>query len=169
MIDDLIDNLADIFLGQVNIIKLIGPTIRHGDLVDLIEVLIDSVGELFFVLNPDASKHLLGHFAEESLDKIQPRTMGGCEHELESARNRVQVHLCLPGSMGGVVIENQSDLIAFWILSVQFLQELHEIRAFVGFADKRDRFSGEQINGSQQGNGSISNVFIVPLESVPFA
>ncbi len=38
MIDNLIDNLADIFLGQVNIIKLIGPTIRHGDLVDLIEV-----------------------------------------------------------------------------------------------------------------------------------
>ncbi len=61
MVDNLIDDLADIFLGQVNIIKLIGPTIRHGDLVDLIEVLIDPVGEFFFVLNPDASKHLLGH------------------------------------------------------------------------------------------------------------
>ncbi len=112
MVDNLIDDLADIFLVQVNIIKLIGPTIRHGDLVDLIEVLVDPVGEFFFVFNPDAGKHLPGHFAEESLDKIQPRTMSGCEHELESARNRVQVRLCLHGSMGGVVIGNQSDLIA---------------------------------------------------------
>jgi len=136
MVDNHINDLADIFLGQVNIIKLIGPTIRNGDLVNRIEVLIDPVGKFFFVLNPDAGKHLLDHFAEESLDKIQSQTMCGCKHELESARNRVQVRLCLPGSMGRVVIENQSDLIAFWILSVQFLQELHEIRAFVGFADK---------------------------------
>ncbi len=72
MVDNLIDDLADIFLGQVNIIKLIGPTIRHGDHVDLIEVLIDPAGEFFYVPDPDAGKHLPGHFAEESLDKIQP-------------------------------------------------------------------------------------------------
>ena len=62
-----------------------------------------------------------------------------------------------------MVIEYQPYLITLGILTVENLQKFNEIRALVGFPDKRNRFSGHQIKSGKQRQCTMTDILIIPV------
>ena len=90
---------------------------NHRRSVDLIEILVDSIRQFLFGLNPNSTKHLICHLSEETFDHIQPGTVFGGENEFKSARNRCKECSGFFGCMSRMVIEYQADLITLGILA----------------------------------------------------
>ena len=91
-----------------------------------------------------------------------------CEHELKPSRNRIQVFLGFPWCMGRMVVKDKSDFVTGRVFSIQHFQEMDEIRAFMGWTDKRYCFPCKQVNCCQQGNRPETDIFIIPPQGAGF-
>ena len=56
--------------GYINIVKLVFPAEYNRLSIDLFEITIDSICQFLLRSHADAAKHLLRHFAEETLNHI---------------------------------------------------------------------------------------------------
>ena len=125
--------------------------------------LIDDCVHIFFRAYTNPGQHLAGHFAEKAFHHIQPRAMCGSEHKFKSSRNGIQIFLCLPGCMGGVVVQYKPYFVPFGVFLIQYFKECYKITAFMGIAYRRDGFPGQQVNCCQKGERSQTLILIITL------
>ena len=95
----------------------------------------DPIDQLLLGGDADASEHSTGHFAEQILHQVEPRTVRGHKYEYEALRHGVQIGTRFPGDMGGMVIQQQADLLVRRVLAVQLPEEADEVGALVRVAD----------------------------------
>jgi len=63
--------------------------------------------------------------------------------------------------MGGVMVEHDPDTCAGRIVRVDQFEEFDELRAAMPLAHQTENFPGKQIDASEQGEGSVPNVFMI--------
>src|SRR3984893_10913234 len=81
---------------------------NHGCGVDFRDSHPDALAEFIPGSHADMPKKGARHFAKESLDNIEPRSMLRCQHILETVGSGSQVGSSLFGNMRRMVVQNDS-------------------------------------------------------------
>src|SRR5437899_12119503 len=107
-------------------VRFVLPAKDHWVCIDLCEVEVDAINQLLFAGDTDSAKHAARHFAEQGFHDVQPRAVRGREGELEALGVKVQPGFGLLRSVGGVVVEQETDPDVRWIGGVEFAQQDNE-------------------------------------------
>src|ERR1700691_5241789 len=109
------------YLYNSNLVHLVLPTKHYRRLVDLLEVLMNSVDQLLLAGYADSSEHRTRHLAKLILDQIKPRTVFWGKHKNEPLGHGLQIAARLFGDVRGMVVQHQSNLMVLRIGAVQLL------------------------------------------------
>ncbi len=97
--------------------------------VDFFKVEIDTIRQFCFGFDANPPQHLLRHFAEKSLNHIQPGTMFRCEYKVKPARDSYEILSCFLKTMNPKVIKYQPDFISFGIFIIEYLKKSYVVSA----------------------------------------
>ena len=107
--------------GQV--VQFIRPMEDNGISVDLLKIEVYTIFQLLLGGNTNSSQHLLGHFAKETFNQVQPGAVRRRKNKRESPfRLCGEVRLNLFGFVGRVIVADNSDNVSLRIHSIEFFQ-----------------------------------------------
>ena len=137
-------------LANTDLVHFVLPTEDHRVGIDLHKVEVDAINQLLLARHADTTQHGPRHFAEHGFYDVEPGTMFGREHELESLRMQTQPSSCLFGNVRRVVVEQEANPGLRRIALIQFVQQGDEVHAGVVIADDLGDAACVEIKARQQ-------------------
>ena len=96
----------------------------------------------------------LGEFGEKTLDRVQPR--GRCRGEVEAPpRMASQPFLDLRMFVGGVVVDDGVDCLAFWYGGLGHIEKANELLMPVPLHAAADHRAVQHVEGGEQRRGAF--------------
>jgi hypothetical protein len=90
--------------------------------------------------------------------------MGWSKDKLEAVRNGREVSFRLFRNVGGMIIEDHSNLNIRGIEVIKFVKKVRELCTSMPVLNISMDMAGNKINGGQKGNDTVSFIFIVPSD-----
>jgi hypothetical protein len=88
------------------------------------------------------------------------------EHKLEAPRSLSSEPAAgLFGDVRGVIVEDHLDRGMSWVGHIKELEKLDELAASVAILDEGVDLAGEQVDTSQQADGTVALVFMIASDS----
>src|SRR6266851_653388 len=104
------------------------------------------------------------HFAKEGLHNIEPRSMLGCQHVLETVRSGSEVGLSLFGDMRRMVIQNNSKGAVSRIVLIEILEQSDEFSAAMSPLNAGCDVTLVQIQRREDRTRSKAFVFVIAAD-----
>src|SRR5712691_2298939 len=102
---------------------------NHRRSVDFGDSQQDALAEFRPGADPDMPQKRPGHFAEEGLHKVEPRSMLGCQHVLEAVGPGSPIAVSRLGNMRRVVVQNDANSAVSRVVLVEVLEQGDELPA----------------------------------------
>src|SRR5580704_18115571 len=135
-------------------------------MIDEIDCGHDAILEFLLGRDTDVTQHRAGELGEEAFDEVEPRTVGRCEDKLETPRSLSSEPAAgLFGDVRGVIVEDHLDRGMSWVGDIEKPEKLDELAAPVAIRDEGVDLAGEQVDASQQADGTVALVLMIAGDS----
>src|SRR6266567_6511742 len=136
------------------------PTMDDRAGIDFRDALEDAVTEFLPRVDPNMSQESTRHFAEERLREVEPGTVGGSEHILETVRSGCQIGLSFFRQVRRMIIEDQPQGTIRRVGSIQVSEQGNKLPAAMAALHPAGHVARMQIQGGQNGAGPQALVFM---------
>ena len=125
------------------------------------DALEDAVAEFLPRVDPNMSQKRARHLAEERLREVEPRTVGGSEHILETVRSGGQIGLSFFRQVRRMIVEDKPQSTILGVVSIQVAEQGNKLPAAMAALDPTGHVARMQIQSGQNGAGPQAFVFMI--------